>query len=175
MTNRGIWFHSPILVLLSFSFGAVSADSNAANKYPALSMHGENYPNACEPSQRKALRGLLRASRPQDSERAWRAIDAMLCSPSDDANRHYLKTLVPRKIKETVESTGDQPEFKLVARSDRLISGLMADGKAWDADIRVESTKIVVQYFANEACVRSRTLTFENLRWSLTEVGEACD
>ena len=175
MTIRCHSFFLLTFVLICCGSGAASPAVDVPDKYPPLEMHGETYPNTCTAPQKKNLHEALLASRVHDTEGAWRAIDAMLCTPSDDANRRYVKTLVPKKIKQTVESTGDQPEFKLVARSDKLIGSLIADGRAWNADVSAEPTKIVLQYFANEACVRSKTLTFENRRWSLTDVGEACD
>jgi hypothetical protein len=167
---------NPINLTVYFFCSAFSCSAlSAANEYPELSIQGENYPNACAPAEKEYLHDTLLASKVENPAQAWRAIDAILCAPNNDTNRSYVETLVPRTVRKTVESTGDKPTFKMVARSEALARGLMAAGKAWDANIRTEPGKITLQYFANEACVKERTLTYVNFKWSVYAIGEACD
>jgi hypothetical protein len=51
-----------------------------------------------------------------------------------------------------MESTGDKPNFKIISRNEKLLSELMAEGAAWNVTMLVEPEKIILQYFANEAC-----------------------
>jgi hypothetical protein len=162
--------------MLIFSCSAFSCSaSSATNEYTNLSIHGESYPNVCAPAEKKNLQETLLASQVTDVAQAWLAVEAILCAPNNDTNRSYVETLVPRTVRKTVESTGDKPAFKMVARSEVLVRGLMAAGKAWDANIRTEPGKITLQYFANEACVKERILTYVNFKWSVYAIGEACD
>ncbi|MFL6674547.1 MAG: hypothetical protein ACJ8LG_14795 [Massilia sp.] len=163
------------LAVTSWSLAMACHAIDATEEYPTLRIQGEEYSNACAAVPKNHLRDTLLAGKVQDAAQAWRAVDAMLCVPDNDTNRSYVKSFVPKKVHEAAESTGDKPTFRMVARSEELVRGLMAAGKAWDASIRAEPDKVILQYFANEACVKVRTLTYEKFKWSVYEVGEACD
>ena len=167
--------HSVIIFILTFRPTIMCSALTPTNKFPTLAMHGEDYANACAPLQKKELKDTLLTSNVRDAAQAWRAVDALLCAPNNDTNRIYLESLIPKKIRQTTESTGDEATFKLVTRSRKLVQDLIAAGKAWDANIQTEPDKITLQYFANEACVNARTLIYADFTWSLFEVGEACD
>jgi hypothetical protein len=164
-----------ILAVTSLSLAMACHAIDATEEYPTLRIQGEEYSNACAAVPKNHLLDTLLAGKVQDAAQAWRAVDAMLCVPDNDTNRSFIKTLVPEKVHEAVEATGDKPSFRMVARSESLVRGLMAAGVAWGANIRTESGKVVLQYFANEACVKERTLIYSNFKWSVYEVGEACD
>lgn len=167
--------HTAITFILIFFPTIICSAANPTNEFPTLSMHGEHYANACAPLQRKELKDTLLTNNVRDAAQAWRAIDAFLCAPNNDINRIYLESIIPKKIRQTTESTGDEATFKLVTRSRKLVQDLIAGGKAWDANIQTEPDKITLQYFANEVCVKERALIYKDFRWSLYEVGEACD
>jgi hypothetical protein len=110
-----------------------------------------------------------------DPGQAWRVVVAVLCAPENAANRSYLTKLVPQKVREPIESNGDEERFRIVPRNPELISDLMAKGQVWRVSFRGERDRIVVQYLANEACVKGFTLTYAQSRWSVFAVSEACD
>jgi hypothetical protein len=127
----------------------------------------------CHPGK-KNLQNTFIANKISNAAQGWRVVGAMLCSPYNDINRSYLESVIPKKVRKTVESTGDQPVFKMVPRTDELVRGLMAAGRAWNVKIRIEPEKLVLQYFSNEECVKERTLSYANSKWSVYELSEAC-
>jgi hypothetical protein len=149
--------------------------STLAEKYPSLAMHGERYTNSCNPSSQGLLRETLVRNKVKNSKQAWRLIGAILCFPNDANNHVYLKQFSNKRMRLTVESTGEDPDVQTVELNDELLDEIIAGGNAWKASLRVESGKIVLQYFANEACVEGATLLFHRGAWSIHEFGIACD
>jgi hypothetical protein len=146
-----------------------------AEKYPVLSMQGEEYVSACEQEERKALRDQLLNARNQGAMQVWRVVEVLLCAPDDNFNRAFIKSLIPGNVRRKFDSTGDHPKIKIIPRSDRLASQIMANGKAWDVGINFDSNEVTLQYFANEACVKEVRLRNSGSRWIIYEVSEACD
>jgi hypothetical protein len=149
--------------------------SERMEEYPDLIMHGESYSNACVPENQKVMRDSLFTSGAKDAGQAWQVISAILCSPNDTVNRAYIKRLVQRKVRMSIESTGEKPEIRTVERNDEIVEDIIAAGHAWKANIRIQSGKIFLRYFASEACVEGVTLSFKNGEWSIYEFGVACD
>jgi hypothetical protein len=146
-----------------------------AQDYPSLTMHGFTYPNACAPAERADLQGNLNSKKIPEPLMAWRAIELILCAQKTKFSFNQLTELVPKHIAASAESTGDKPQREVAIRSERLVADLMAGGRAWDADIRIEDGNILLQYYVNEACVKSARLTYANRKWLLSKIGEACD
>jgi hypothetical protein len=146
-----------------------------ANEYPDLNMQGRNYPNSCAPEQRQILQKEIIKGDVQDATQVWKAVELILCVPEDDASRKQLISLFYKKVRKAIDSTGEAPIFKTMFVSEELASKVMAGGNAWNASILVEKSKIVLQYFVNEACVKSATLFYKKSKWSVYEIGQACD
>lgn len=144
-------------------------------KYPALQMHGETYQSACMPEHLSKLKAALLKEPVNETDQLWRAVRTMLCAPKDRVSRRLVKSLLPSKVRRTTESTGDEPRSKLIARTDGLIDKMLAEGKVWNACIRSIDEGITLQYFSNEACVESRKLKWANNKWSIVQIGSACD
>lgn len=83
--------------------------------------------------------------------------------------------MLAKKVKVELESTGSEPSYEVVLRTDELIDNTMAAGEAWAAHIHNKVDKIKLHYFANEACVRGVTFSYRQRKWVIDEVGEACD
>lgn len=163
-------------LLLVFSLHTFSCfASERVQKYPDLIMHGKHYSNACAPASQKMLRNKLSVSGVRAAKQAWKAVNAILCLPNDTQNRAYVKQALQTRVRMSLESTGETPDVRTVERNDELVNDILAAGRAWKANIRVESGKILLQYFASEACVEAVTLSFENGNWSVYEFGVACD
>lgn len=151
-----------------------SAAAGQATAYADMDSYGTIRPNACAPAQQALLKKDV-DDVANDAAQAWKAIIAMLCTADDAGNRERIKRFVPAHVREVQEGTGQAPVFQRVRRSDELIQRLSAAGKAWEASVEAESDKIVLQYFPDEACVASRTLRYAKGKWTLAEIGEACD
>ena len=82
---------------------------------------------------------------------------------------------MPEKIKEDFSSTGEEPSFETMKRSDELAERLIAARETWNARVREEYGKIILQYFADEACVKEVTLQYVESAWLRHGLGEACD
>jgi hypothetical protein len=143
--------------------------------HPGLSVYGEIYPNACTPAEMKKLQDMLAMGKAQEAQQLERTIEVILCAPDDESNRPFIRKLVPVKVRQTVESTGDKPTTKMVLHSEDLITNLMATGNAWSATVRVEGTEVTLDYWANEACVKGVTFSFSHSKWNVSELSEACD
>jgi hypothetical protein len=78
-------------------------------------------------------------------------------------------------VREQLESTKDKSVIKTLAVSEELVTRIMATGSVWNTTLLAEKKKITLQYFVNEACVRSATLLYSHSKWAVSEIGEACD
>lgn len=156
---------------------AACASAAATGQVPAyadMDSYGTIRPNACAPTQLALLKKDV-DNAASDAAQAWKAIVAMLCTADQAANRERIKRFVPIYVREAQEGTGQAPVFQRTRRSDELLQRLSAAGKAWEASVDVASDKIVLQYFPDEACVASRTLLYAKGKWTLADIGEACD
>ena len=138
-------------------------------------MHGASYVNACAPYEKSRLRTALLKSAVKNAEKAWEAINALLCSKPSIKNRTYVAGLVGDTVKEHVDSTGSGPTVSTVGSSNDLVEAIMANGSAWDVTLRLETQSLTVQYFKDEACVQEINLVLNRQRWVINEIGQACD
>jgi hypothetical protein len=157
--------------------GLAQAQGRSPGVKGSLEVHGQQYPNACSPVERRKLRQAVRraAGRGRDADGAWRLVETLLCAPDSAASRRYLTGVSPPKIRLKSAGTGQDDTSELVRRDGALFESLLAKGGAWNATVSSESTDIVLSYYPNEACISSRTLKFTNRMWRLVEMGEACD
>ena len=162
-------------LVLAMAFSTLACASAISNEYRSLKIDGELFASACSRDPKSVLYDTLLSSNVQDTDKAWRAIELILCSPNNATNRKFIKSIVPERIERTSVSTGDISAHRLIARSDALISALPAAGEAWNAEIRAVPGTIVLQYFSNAACVKERTFTYVRSRWLLSSISEACD
>lgn len=169
------WFSSYIIfaMLLGLSNWGFAANENS--KYPSLSMHGEIYSNACDENERNVIRKSLFAQPLKNPIEVWEMIEVILCASPDDTYRKYVMGLIPGEVKKVVESTGSKSKTKKVKVKDEIIREVMARQHAWNASVEVESNNVVLQYFANEACVKTTKIRYVRGKWGIYELGEACD
>jgi hypothetical protein len=163
-----------ILICIS-SYPILLPNASAANDYSSLNINGEIYPNSCGPEQKRFLQEQLLATGIPDAAQAWQAIYLILCASENHANFAKVGALFNKQVRITIESAADKPIFKVVAGNEKLAASIMAAAKAWDTNILTEGGKIVLHYFVNEACVKSATLLHNKSKWSVYEVGQACD
>lgn len=163
------------LILLCAGFA--QAQERSPEIKGSLYVHGNEYTNTCSPGERKKLQQSVKraAGRSRDANGAWRLVETLLCAPDSKASRRYLSSVLPPKIRFKSSGTGQDDTSELIRRDGELIESLLAKGEAWNATISSESTEIILSYYPNEACIRSRTLNFTNKRWRLVELSEACD
>jgi hypothetical protein len=151
-------------------------EAGSLEQYPELRMHGGNYPNACNPTEIAELNHIILTSGVKNAELAWQALSTIICAESNNATRLYVAHLLPATIKNRSESTGSEPIMEKIARNEKLVEEVMANGRAWDVTFGVEGEKnIHVQYFQDEACVRGIALSFVKKKWIIDEVSQACD
>jgi len=170
LPRRFVFLAMAILVSVTLSSGVM-----AANNYISLEMHGWTYANACSKPEQKVLRQAISKAKVKNSLAVWRAAQALLCAPRTGPERAYLASMLAKKVKVELESTGSEPSYKVVPRTDELIDNTMAAGEAWAAHTHNKVDKIKLHYFANEACVRGVTFSYRQRKWVIDEVGEACD
>jgi hypothetical protein len=163
--------------LILLCTGLAQAQGGSPEIKGNIYVHGDEYTNACSPRERKKLQQSVKraAGRSRDANGAWQLVETLLCAPNSKASRRYLTGVLPPKIRFKSSGTGQDDTSELIRRDGELVKSLLAKGEAWHATISSESTEIILSYYPNEACIRSRTLTFTNKRWRLVELGEACD
>jgi hypothetical protein len=163
--------------LILLCTGLAQAQGQSPEIKGNLNVQGEEYTNACSPSERRKLQQSVKraAGRSRDANGAWRLVETLLCAPNSKANRRYLTSVLPPKIRFKSSGTGQDDTSELIRRDAELIESLLSKGEAWKATISSESREIILNYYPNEACISSRTLNFTNKRWRLVEMSQACD
>lgn len=156
--------------------GLAQAQQRAPAIKKTLDVQGVEYANACTPAGRRSLRkSVWRVAGGRDASGAWRLVETLLCAPDSKANRRYLTSVLPAEIRSVSWGTGQDEISESVRRDARLIGALLAEGEAWQATVKSESTEVAVSYYPDEACIKTRTLSFINRRWHLVKITEACD
>jgi hypothetical protein len=166
---RRMRHHAGLFISLCTATQAFGATSSS------LEIQGQRYANVCLQSQTANLKKMLPAGNAQDTTQAWHIIHTILCAPINEANRTYVRSVIKTGIKKITESTGTEPERKLVRAGEKLASQIMAGGQAGSADIEAEAQTIVLQYYPNGACIRIVKLEYSGAKWIVYEFAEACD
>jgi hypothetical protein len=166
-------------VLISLFLFFYSGPIFCQEKYPSLKMQGEIYLNACLEDKKTMLKKNMLELKYPDEEKAWKLIDTILCADNNEISRSYVKNLIPDKLRKA-DLTGVKPKIKLLQKNEDLINKLLASGKAWNPSVQINEDKInekeiVLQYFANEACVKGLKIKHMVNKWILYEISEACD
>jgi hypothetical protein len=133
-----------------------------------LRVQGEEYTSACVPQNKTSLKRQL-------TEDAWRLVETLLCEKKSTNSKAYLATHIGKTIKYALTETGSTNQTRKTAVNAALIDSLLSEGAAWDAELTIGKTEIILKFMPNEACVRSRTLQLSKNIWKITGLGEACD
>lgn len=138
---------------------------------PSLSIQGEPAACACSPAAWGELKaGLAQRSELARPQQLAALMHLWLCADGERAARR-LQRRMPRHLPRKTQDTGEAEETHLVAREElRPLAG-----QAWNASWRVDFDAVELSYWSNEACVMGGRFVFRAGRWSLVELGEACD
>jgi hypothetical protein len=161
-------FYLSSLALCALAFSGIACAQKAAPALRTLKVQGDEYASACTPQNKTALQAQLTAD-------AWPLVETLLCEKKSASSKAYIAAHIGKTVKHALAETGSADQTKKTAVNAELIDSLLSEGAAWDADLTVDKTEIVVKFMPNEACVRSRTLQLSNNTWKITELGEACD
>lgn len=162
-----------LIIFTSMRAGAVVLGDEQI--YPDLEIQGESYPNACKPDQVEKRREIVDRSGIADKTRALQVIQSLLCSPSRDLDRKYVLKLIPAKIRIIADATGQRGDSKYWNRDQELIDYILAEGQAWNANLRVKNREIHLEYYENSSCIRGITVLLKGETWIVHELEEACD
>lgn len=143
--------------------------------YRTLQLHGDELPSACAPGKLGQVYQAVMLTKVPEPTQATTLVQTLLCKPNTPENRALLSAQVPSRIRLSVSASGDKDKVTTVARDDALLSSMLPAGAAWDANVLGSPNKLVLQYQSDEACVKSRTLKFAKGKWTVAEIGEACD
>lgn len=138
-------------------------------------MHGEPYQNACNSEEIKKLKEIIHRSGALQKQQAYEAVETILCKSPCEVDRKFLTELIPEYVEENTEGAGESSATKRVKKDANLVAYILANKSAWKVSLSARPKEIVLQYFANEACVRSATLRHIRSGWSIGRIGEACD
>jgi hypothetical protein len=145
------------------------------SEYRQLKMQGNIYPNSCNKEQKSVLWEMIAKAKVYNGPQALKLVDLILCASDSKENRKVLMSSFGKGVREKVESTGGATLIKTIAVTEKIVSRTMAAGNVWNTTLLTEQKKISLQYFVNEACVKSATLLYSHSKWSVYEIGEACD
>lgn len=144
-------------------------------RHPALVMHGDSYANACDDTELTALKQQLPKTPVQSPENLWRVIETVLCAPAEKGSRAYIARQLSSKVKQNFAGNSELKNSSLPFPDNDIAAEIMAAQRAWNANLRVEENKVVLQYFTDEACVIGIGLAFVKSVWVISEVSDACD
>lgn len=168
-----MWRDAGLFLVLCTASPAFGSDRTPQPHF--LGIQGQRYPNACMASQTADLKRMLFAGQAPDAMQAWHVIDLILCAPISHANQLAVKNSIKGRVERLIESTGDKQVQKYVGASEALARQAMAGGQAWNAHIEVEARTIALEYYSNEACIRTVKLEYTGAAWTLSELADACD
>jgi len=146
-----------------------------ASDYQEMKMQGDIYPNSCSAEQKKALWETVSKAKASDDQQALKLIDLILCAPNAKENRNTLMSSFGKRVRKESESTSEKPRIKTMVVTERIVASTMASGNVWNTRLSAERKKISLQYFVNETCVKSATFVHSHSKWTIDEIGEACD
>lgn len=139
---------------------------------PDLNLHGERVPSACAPAPWQQLAGeLQRLARDQAPAQLQALVQALLCESGPAAARQ-LVAAAPRRLTLDAVGTGESPSRLRVDAAEALQP---LAGRAWNATLAREGAAMHLQWQADEACVRTATLSPRAGRWAFTRLASACD
>jgi hypothetical protein len=153
---------------------AVSGSAAVASQtWPSLTMADQTYPSVCEQATLTGLRQALKGF--DETEELFRMAELILCGPLDASSKKQVRKIMGKSLREGSWGPLGTQEIRQVMSSDELVEYVMASGSAWNADVQNMDEGPTVNYFSNEACVKSFTLKRVRSRWVLYQIGEACD
>lgn len=161
----------PLALLLPAS--EATAAERKSEDFPMLHTQGEDYVNACHPSELEALRAVvLDAAADRNPSDAWTLISSLLCGMSDRAEAEVQRHL-PAKILFTAMDTGEtQPMRELREPGESLLAGR----RAWSASAQLSACGLIMLgYMSGEACARSISMRFNGRGWLIVQVDDGCD
>ena len=149
--------------------------SNTVLVYPKLTMHGETYENSCSPKPKEKLMDDIRKNTAYSKRSLQNAIEFILCGDQNSRNTKRITRLINEVVVISYEGTGEGKITTDSKRNTTVVKTIMARGMAWDATLIFEDSDVKLQYFSNEACVKSVKLRYVKNSWLVHEIGEACD
>lgn len=102
-------------------------------------------------------------------------IETVLCAPADQGSRAYIARHLSSKVRRNFASSSELKKSDLPLPDNDIAAEIIAAKRAWNANLRVEENKVVLQYFIDEACVKSIGFTLVKSVWIISEVSAACD
>lgn len=86
------------------------------------------------------------------------AIGLILCGDHNPYNTKRMISLIDNVVVTSSDGTGEEKIKGDSEKKTDIAKDMMAVGRAWDATLIFDENEVKLQYFANEACVKSVTL-----------------
>lgn len=164
--NRLVFFIVAAFLFTNFSLARSDLDSSQ-NNYETI--------DSCDASQKIHYMAELKKGKAHNPKHAMKIIDFFICQPFEKIDEIYFKKIVPNKIKRIYVETGaTDPQIDEIHDSSSLFA-ILAKGKSWNGEIRVEQDEINFSYSPNEACINSLPFKFVDKNWRMVEFSQACD
>ncbi|MCO4856577.1 hypothetical protein MKD49_08795 [Herbaspirillum sp. WGmk3] len=146
----------------------LASATKVEQSFPPLEVQGTTYQNACTAPERSELRREL-------PHEAHELIETLLCASKTPARKAYLKQHVTPNVNAEYSGSGQEDIQEVLQVDDELLDHLMKAGEAWQVTTTVTDEQIEVMFFADEACVESRSLRLDQGKWLLYGLGAGCD
>jgi len=140
---------------------------------PLKSLHDDStLPPACSSDEQSKLKSSIqKLAGPRNPQQAWNLVEALLCGEGKKAE-DYVQQYRAKGLTHTSTGTGDE---RTAVRKVGKHESLLLQKQAWGAQASGGVQKIHVSYWRDEACVAGFEILFNNQKWRLISLGEACD
>jgi hypothetical protein len=160
--------------LIFLTSGSLSA-TNTNRSHSKLVMHGEGYENSCAPKEKLELMSDIQKNVKRDSRVLQTAIDLILCRSESHQNTKKVANFIDKVVTTTYEGTGEDKVVGMARIKMEVAKEIMAKGRAWSTTLQYNDDEVTLQYFSNEACVKSVKLRHSENSWLVYDIGGACD
>src|SRR5262245_54126781 len=139
---------------------------------PLKSLHDDTtLPPTCSSDEQSKLKSSIqKLAGSRNPQQAWNLVEALLCGEGKQAEA-YVQQYRAKGLTYTSNDTGEREAVRKVGKNEALI----LQKQAWGALASGGGDKIHVMYWRNEACVAGFEILFNNQKWRLISLGEACD
>lgn len=164
---------SAVPIALWLAMSAAGSGASAAAPQADLDLNGTRLSASCRADVWPAAQAAIeRAASGRDAPRLGALLHTYLCGDGAAAAAQVLRH-APRRIPDSSDGTGQSPTRLRVGAAEALVP---RGGAVYGMDVeRQPDARIVVQWHADEACVRSVTLVHRGGTWRFAETGSACD
>lgn len=169
--------YRPGLALCALALSSLACGQTPAPGLATLKVQGDEFSSTCTTQNKAALKTelMLQIAEKKESASAWTLIETLLCEKKNARSSAYIGRHIDKTVTYATTSNGSPDTLTRTITNAELIASLPSEGAAWDTNLQFDGKTILINYMANEACIHSRTIRYDNGKWKLAAFAEACD